>query len=153
MSLYFEKARELGEMIRESEESVRLADARTAFGAGAEAALVTAGLRESGKTAQNSEGGAPAAEKTAAFASEPAEGSHKKTAPRAVRTVRKRPDAPIPEPPICREAALGELLAAEKEYRALLEQVVDVLRMTVLGDVTDEPGEGRCGGCGGCGKG
>ena len=110
---YFEKARELGEMIRESEQSIRLADARAAFAASPEAVRKAAEFREFEKNAQS--GGIENAE-----------------------ALRKSP-------------VIGELIAAEEEYLALLDQVIEVLRMTVLGDEADGQGTGKCVGCAGCG--
>ena len=110
MSIYFEKARELGGMIRESEQSIRLADAKTALADDPEAAEIIAEFKKFEKDTRNSAG------QIAIKAEE----------------LKKSP-------------AIGRLIAAEEEYHALLDQVTDVLRMTVLGDDALEPG-----GCGGC---
>ena len=107
MSVIFEKARELGELIRESEQSVRLADAKTAFESDPEAVRKLAMFREAENSGQQ-QGDVAAALK--------------------------------------REPVIGELIEAEDAYHALLDQTVDVLRMTVLGDAADDHGAGPCGG-------
>jgi len=59
MSTYFEKSRELGNLIRESEQSKRLADARAAFSADIEASRKMAEFKEFERSAQA--GGVPVA--------------------------------------------------------------------------------------------
>ena len=121
MSVYMEKARELGNLILESEQAKRVADARTDFQADAEAQPrmdVYNAYVANVQTAIDS--GAVTDEQYA--------------------TMQKRMAEMVVE--LKAYPAIGALVTAENEFNFFVNQVMTVLKTTITGE---EPG-----GCAGC---
>jgi len=121
MSQYEEKARELGNLILESEQSMRLADARAAFHADPEAQPkmdVYNAYAENVQTAIDS--GVMTDEQ--------------------FQTAQKRMTEMVVE--LKAHPTIGALVAAENEFNFFVNQIMGILKTTITGE------EAGCAGCG-----
>lgn len=132
MSIYTEKARELGDLLLQSEQSMRYADAKAAFSAD-EAAIEKLdnynSLQQSLQMAMNSDIMTP---------------QQFREATQRLRELA----ADVQE-----DEVVSEMLAAEREYNLLVDGVMLILRgMTGAGMASGGGcGSGGCAGCSGCG--
>ena len=132
MSVCFEKARELGNLLLASEQGLRLADARAAL----EADDKSMAMLEEFKAYQNDvntsmrEGAMDQAQYT-----------------KASQIMLEKADA-LKKHPI-----VGQMIQAENEFYAFVNQVLGIVKGTLTGEI-EEPSDGcdgeSCGGCGGC---
>lgn len=129
MSVYFEKARELGELIIQSEESINVVDARTVFSEQPEA------------VAKMNEYNAYQRDVQTAMES----GAMDET---AFKAATKRMTEMAAE--LKSDAVIGALVKAENEFNYFVNQIMNVLKVTITGD-TGECGGDCEGGCSGCG--
>ena len=128
MSIYFEKARELGTLILESEESKVLADAGAAFEADADAKAKLEGYKDARVAAQ---------EKMAAgeLSQEEITAESQKLSEMAME--------------LQKDPIIAGLIFAEDNFNTLVAQVMNVLRATMSGMPEDNCG-GSCASCAGC---
>lgn len=124
----FEMARELGNMLKETQEYKRLSGARYIFDGDEEAKRSMSdyvNLRDSIKMRMESGN----------FSKEDFEEESKKLNKMA-EELKKQP-------------VIGELINAENRFNSLANQVMDILRQTITGDEEGSCG-GNCSGCSGC---
>lgn len=129
MAAHFDKARELADLIIQSEESLRLADARAAYRSDTEA---VAKMQE--YTAYQSE--VQTVMKNGEMNSEQFKEATKKMTEMG---------AELKSDPV-----IGELIKCENEFNSFVNQIIDVLKATITGVVNDC--DKNCGGCKGCGR-
>ena len=127
-TIYFEKARELGELILQSEQSARLNAAREAYNNDSEA---TKKLEEYSKYQNDvnssiSQGAMSQEEFQLATKRLTEWGSELK-----------------------QDAVIGELVTAENEFGAFVNSVMNVMKITITGEAESCSSEG-CAGCSGC---
>ena len=129
MSIYFEKAQELGKLILESEQSIRLADAQAAYNADPEAqAMMEEYSKYQENIRQSMEQGALDQEQLKAATQRLSEMVHE---------LKKHPVA-------------GALIFAENEFNTFVNQIMTVFRQTLLGQEESSCGSGGCSSCAGC---
>ncbi|MCL2171170.1 MAG: YlbF family regulator [Defluviitaleaceae bacterium] len=129
MNVFFEKARELGRMILESEASLRLADARAALDADTAAKAALAELSNFQQSLQS------------AMDSEMSEGESRKALDRLTQLRGEMLKLPSAQ----------DYLKAQEDFDTLLTTTVSILEGTAKGDTdTAEETGHKCGGCGGC---
>lgn len=127
MSIYFDKARELGRLILESEESIRLSDATDIFQQDEEAKQKMEEYKAyQAQVQQGMENGSLSTEQI------------KTASARLAQMAGALKQDPI----------VGALIFAENEFNSFVNRVMSVLKLTITGDACDE---GDCGGCAGCG--
>ena len=135
MSIYTEKARELGRLILESEESLRLADAAAAYENCPEAVEMMEGYKaRQRRLAEGVRAGDLSQEEV-----------------REESQALAQQAAALKQDPV-----VGALVFVENEFNQLVNQVVYILRATVTGNGDAGDCAGGCGGCGsrrGCGRG
>lgn len=132
MSAYFEKARELAELILKSEESIRLADARAAYLATPDA---IGKMQE--YTAYQAE--VQTSMKNGSMDEDAFKTATKKMTEMAVE--------------LKKDEVIGELVASENEFNYFVNQIMDVLKVTITGESKGENcSPDNCGGCSGCGN-
>ncbi len=129
MEMYYEKAREIGEMILASEESKYLADCQAVFDGDEEAKSRLAEYTNYQRDVQVSmENGVLDQE------------SFKK----ATAKLQEMGAA------LKKHQVVGELIKAETEFNFFVNQIMQVIKNTVMG-VQENSCGGECGGCSGCG--
>lgn len=128
MSIYFEKARELGMLIIESEQSKAVADATATFAANEEAQVKLSEYQMYQTNVQQAMSGGAAAK-------EEVEIMTKKLTEMAIE---------LKQDPI-----IGAIVFAENEFNAFVNQIMNVLKATITGQGEAEPS----GGCSSCGTG
>lgn len=143
-TIYFEKAIELGNMVVESEASIRLADARAAFEADARAKSSYQSYEEYQKNMQIAIQSGFMTEET------------------YQQALKKRIELEIE---LKSQPIVQEMLRAESEYNNFVSSVVEMLQLTIKGGQemlctcgtnpggTCNCGSGGSGGCGSCGCG
>lgn len=126
--IYFEKARELGELLLDTEKAKRLARAKAAYEADekAAAAFENYNLKRSEVQAEISRGKLSKEEYTEAL----------------------REFALLAEE-LKKDPLILEFSEAEAEFYALVSQTLEIIKATVTGEQEDGCG-GECGGCSGC---
>lgn len=129
MSVYFEKARELADLIMQSEESFRMADARSAYLAMPEA------------VAKMQEYAAYQAEVQAAMKSGEMDAEGFKAATKKMTEMAGE---------LKSDAVIGEMVKTENEFNYFVNQIMDVLKATIMGDGGEACSSDGCGGCNGC---
>ena len=127
MTIYQEKALELGQLLLRSEECLRLADATAAFQENPEAVR----MLEDYKSQQNRLRGAL---HSGVMDPEEADQARQELSEKA---------AALKNNPV-----IGGLIAAENDFNRLVNQVLEAIKDTVSGDKGDCGG--GCGGCNGC---
>jgi len=130
MSVYTDKARELGRLLLESEESLRLADAAAAYNDCPAAVEMMEGYK--------------ARQQQLRERMEAREISQEAVRQESQALAQLAAD-------LKRDPVVGALVLAENEFNALVNQVVYLLRATVTGEGEEDCG-GGCGGCQGCGR-
>jgi len=129
MSIYFEKARELGTLILESEESKILADAGAAFDADENAKAKFNEYKDCRLAVQ---------EKIAAgeLSEEEITKESQKLAEMAME--------------LQKDVVVAGLIFAEDNFNTFVSQIMNILRATMTGAEPDEGCGGSCAGCAGC---
>lgn len=130
MSIYFEKARELGNLILSSEQSLRLSDAHEAY--------------------KNNEEAKVKLEEYKAYQKNIGEGMQSGVLPkeefqRATKVLTEM-GAELKKHPV-----VGELISAENEFNGFVNQVMNILKQTIMGTDSECAGNDSCsGGCSKC---
>lgn len=127
MSAYYEKARELGQLILESEESLRLSDASSAFQQSEEA-------RQKMEDYKSYQTKVQRGMETGELSTEEIKSASTHLAQMAVA--------------LKQDPVVGAMIFAENEFNAFVNRVMNVLKLTITGDACDE---GDCSACAGCG--
>lgn len=130
MSNYFEKARELGELIKESEYAKIMADARAVYEENEAAVqMLNEYASYQNNVKQSMDQGVMTTEQA--------------------RESTQRLAAMVHE--LKQEPAIAALIFAENEFNAFVNQVMNVLKFTITGeDESDGCSTGECGSCAGC---
>ena len=128
MSIYIQKARELGELILSSEYAKDLADAQAAFGADFESVRAMEKYKILEQKIRNDT-------KRGKLSREESEEAKERL---------DRTGAELKAQPI-----IGALVNAENEYNTFVNGIMNVLKTTVMGKECDSTGCAKCGGCGG----
>lgn len=125
----FEKARELGELILKSEESLRLADARDVYNKDAEAKeKMNEYMKRKDEVTEKARKG------------EYEEGEYTQEVHELHHMVSDLKKDPI----------IGAMIFAENEFNGLVNKAMSVLRATITGETEESCGD--CGSCSGCGN-
>lgn len=125
----FEKARELGEMITETEQGKRLNDARFVFDGSEEAQRLLFEYTDFRQKIQ--------------YQMENGEMSKEKFE-EAKEYMAKKADELKAHP------IVGEMLQAENEFNFVVNQVMEILKATITGEESSGGCNGSCSGCSGC---
>lgn len=126
MSIYYEKARELGNLILSSEQAINLTDASTAFNANEEAKRKMEEYKEYKASVQES------MDKKAMTQEEFKIASRRLT--EMIADLKKDPD-------------IATLMFAENEFNGFVNQVMNILKLTITGAPIEESEEKGCSGC------
>lgn len=132
MSIYYEKARELGDLILQSEQSLRLADATAEFKQSEEAQIKMNEYKAYQGNIQESMSKGVMSQDDFKIAT-------KRLTEMAVE--------------VKQDPVIGALIFAENEFNGFVNQVMNVLKMTITGESQAGCGEDSCSGCassGGC---
>jgi len=129
MSIYFEKARELGTLILESQESKDLADAGAAFDADEAAKAKLEGYKDYHFEVQSK-----------MSAGELSQEDITKESQKLAEMAMELKTDPI----------IAGLIFAEDNFNTLVSQVMNILKATMSGSVSEDGCGGSCAGCAGC---
>lgn len=125
----YEKARELGELLLETEQAKRLTDARYIFDGDEQAQKALFDYTEYRNNVVNKmEDGSLKPEQ------------YKEEAKKINEMAKELKNTPI----------VGDMLKAESEFNSLVNQVMEILKVTINGEEETSGCTGNCSGCSGC---